>query len=106
MNSQKIIPVVSVAAGGLLIITGLIGIVSYIITVIESSSLADQSLIFWHLPFFLFGFIFLVVGVLFIVMGIRSLNGSEKAYKTIKVLLIILFAIIILIIGLLITNTL
>jgi len=97
MTNRKLLPAISVAVGITLIITGLFGVVSYIFTLFESSNQADQLLIFWYLPFILFGFVFLIIGVLFIVMGFKSLRGNEAAYKTTKVLLIILSAIILLI---------
>lgn len=97
MNNHKLIPVISVAAGIPFIISGLFSSVSYIVTVIESSKLADQSLIFWHLPFLLFGIVFLIVGTLYTVMGFKSFKGNKAAYKTTKILLIILFAIILII---------
>ncbi len=97
MTNRKLLPAISVAVGITLIITGLFGLVSYIVTLFESSNLADQSLIFWYLPFLLFGIVFLTIGILYIVMGFKSFRGNEAAYKMTKVLLIILFTIILLI---------
>ena len=105
MTNRKLLPAISVAVGIILIITGLFGIVSYIVTLFESSNLADQSLIFWHLPFLLFGIVFLTIGILYIVMGFKSFRGNEAAYKTIKVLLIILSAIILLISSFVLLNS-
>jgi uncharacterized membrane protein len=106
MTDRKLLPAISVAVGITLIITGLFGIVSYIVTLYESSNQADQSLIFWYLPFLLFGFMFIIIGTLFTVMGIKSLAGKEDAYKTTKVLLIILSAIILLISSFTLVNSL
>ncbi len=105
MTNRKLLPAISVTVGITLIITGLFGIVSYIVTLFESSNQADQSLIFWYLPFLLFGFVFLIIGVLYIVMGFKSFRGNEAAYKTTKVLLIILSAIILLISGFALVNS-
>jgi uncharacterized membrane protein len=106
MNERKLLPAISITAGITLIIIGLFGSVSYIITVIESSKLADQSLIFWHLPFLLFGIVFLIIGILYIVIGFKSLHGNEAAHKTTKILLLILFATIIIIGSFIIVNNL
>ena len=105
MTNRKLLPAISVAVGITLIITGLFGIISYTITLFESSNLADQSLIFWHLPFLLFGIIFLTVGTLYTVMGFKSFKGNEAAYKTTKVLLIILSFIILILVVLVIVNS-
>ena len=104
MSNRKLLPVVSVAVGITLSITGLFSLVSYIATLFESLNLADQSLIFWHLPFLLFGIIFLTVGTLYTVMGFKSFKGNEAAYKTTKILLIILSFIILILVVLVIVN--
>ncbi len=105
MTNRKLLPVVSIAVGIILMITGFFGLVSYIVTLFESLNLADQSLIFWYLPFFLFGIVFLIIGILFIVMGFKSFRGNEAAYKTTKVLLIILSVIILLISSFALVNS-
>ena len=105
MTKSKLLSVISIAAGIILIITGLFGIVSYIVTLFESLNLADQSLIFWYLPFLLLGIVFLIIGILYIVMGLKSLSGNEAAYKTTKVLLIILSFIILILVVLVIVNS-
>ena len=106
MTNRRLLPVISIAAGIILMITGLFGIVSYIVTLIESSNQADQSLIFWYLPFLLFGIVFLTVGTLYTIMGFRSFKGNVASYKTTKVLLIILSAIILLISSFALVNSL
>jgi len=98
MNNRKVISIISVAAGIMFILSGLFGSIFYIFTVIESSNLADRSLIFWYSPFLLFGIMFIIAGTLCIVMGFKSYKGDEDAYKSTKILLIILSAIIIVII--------
>ena len=106
MTNHKLLPAISVTVGITFIITGLFGSVSYIITAIDSSNLADQSLIFWHLPFLLFGIVFLIIGILYIVVGLKSFRGNEAAYKTTQVLLIILSVIILLISSFALVNRL
>ena len=105
MNNRKVISIISIAAGITLIISGLFGSIFYILTVIESSNLADKSLIFWYLPFLLFGIMFIIAGTVYAMMGFKSFNGNESAYKSTRVLLIILSAMIILIFILVFVNS-
>jgi len=105
MNNQKFISTISIALGIILIIAGLTGIVFYIVTLVESSNLADKSLIFWYLPLSLFGFIFMVVGILYTVLGFRSFKGNIAAYKTIKILLVIFFTLILILISFALINS-
>jgi len=94
MNNGKVISIISIAAGITFLLAGLFGSIFYIFTVIESSNLADKSLIFWYSPFLLFGIMFIIAGTLCIVMGFKSFKGDEAAYKSTKVLLILLSAVI------------
>ena len=105
MNNRKVISIISVAAGITFLLSGLFGSIFYIFTVIESSKLADKSLIFWYSPFLLFGIMFIIAGTLCTVMGFKSFKGDEGAYKSTKVLLIILSAIIFVIVIFLLINS-
>ena len=105
MTNRKLLPAISFAVGITIIIAGIFGIISYIVTLFESSNQADQSLIFWYLPFLLFGIVFLIIGILYIVMALKSFSGNEAAYKTTKVLLIILSFIILILVVLVIVNS-
>ena len=105
MNNGKVISIISVAAGITFLLFGLFGSIFYIFTVIESSNLADKSLIFWYSPFLLFGIMFIIAGTLCIVMGFKSFKGDEAAYKSTKVLLILLSAIILALIIFILINS-
>jgi hypothetical protein len=67
----------AIIAGLLLVLTGIVAIGFYILTVIESLDQADKSGIFWLLPFAFIGIFLLLLGIYFLTIGVKSINNQE-----------------------------
>lgn len=87
-NKQKIISITTIVSGIVLIVTGLFSTGFYISAVFDSSDKADKSVIFWFIPIFMIGFIMIVVGFFFCLVGYRSIRGNESAAKESKYMLL------------------
>jgi hypothetical protein len=75
MNSKKTWPSVALISGIVLIIIGALLITGYIIEAyVERRGEPDQSLLFWYLPFLMFGLIFFVAGLSTGIWGFRRLK--------------------------------
>lgn len=98
MNKQKFISIATLVSGIVLIISGLFSTGFYISAVFESIYIADKSAIFWFIPFLMIGFIIVVVGFFFSLVGYRSLRGDERAVKESKYMMISILILILLLI--------
>ena len=79
MKSKRNRFVAALVVGSLAGILGGVLIVNYISeAVVARAGEADQSLLFWYLPFFLFGFIFLVSGISAVIWGVRNLRKIKR----------------------------
>jgi choline-glycine betaine transporter len=79
MNSKKTWPSVALISGIVLIIIGALLITGYIIEAyVERIGEPDQSLLFWYLPFLMFGLIAFVTGVSFSIWGTKRLRKIKR----------------------------
>jgi len=75
MKSNRTRFVAALVVGSLAGILGVVLIISYVSeAVVASAGEADKSLLYWYLPFFLFGFIFLVSGISAVIWGVGNLR--------------------------------
>jgi hypothetical protein len=72
MKRIKLIPILTILAGFLLVIFGLILIGFYIYSAIQSLDQADQSLLFWYIPLIFIGILLNVSGAFFIAVGMKA----------------------------------
>ena len=79
MKSNRTRFVAALVVGSLAGILGVVLIIGYVSeAVVASAGEADNSLLFWYLSFFLFGFIFLVSGISAVIWGVRNLRKINK----------------------------
>jgi hypothetical protein len=95
MIHNRFIPILSVTAGLLLVIGGLLLAGLYINTVVHSVGEADSSLIFWYIPIFFLGIMMSAAGVYFIAIGYRARTNPDL-YKLSKNSLAVLLLVFIL----------
>lgn len=98
--AKKVIPVLTISSGFALSLSGLIGIVFYIISFSDIKNQPDKSVAFWYLPFLMFGIILLISGIDYIVVGLKAAKGNNTAHKYIRYFLVIA-GILVLVISLL-----
>ncbi len=72
----------------------MLGIGVYFYSGIAVLEQPDKSIIFWYLPILFIGITLLGLAVYFIIIGFKSLRGSESEYRLAKNSLIVLTVII------------
>ena len=90
INKQKLISTFSILSGIILALMGMLGIGVYFFSGIAVFDQPDKSIIFWYLPILFMGITLLGIAVYFIIIGFKSLRGSESEYRLTKNSLIVL----------------
>jgi hypothetical protein len=94
MNKQTLISIFSILSGIIFALIGILGIGVYLFSGIAVLDQPDKSVIFWYLPILFIGITLLGIAVYFIIIGFKSLRGSESEYRLAKNSLIVLTIII------------
>ena len=79
MSKKKVLPCGSIVVGVLFGLAGLSFILIYVLeAIISRLGEPDQSLIFWYLPFLLFGLIGIIIGTSGVVYGLNRLKQLNQ----------------------------
>lgn len=77
MKSQNFWAIISLLGGTLLCLIGIGLVVAYILEAVFARwGESDQSLLFWYLPFLLFGIIGLVTGLSLAILGKKKIKNN------------------------------
>ena len=83
MTSKKVLPYGALVMGSLIVLTGIACIIMYVLeAVIARVGEADQSLLFWYLPFLFIGLIGIFAGAGLGIWGVVRLKKLQENDNT------------------------